>query len=268
MTATFHLLFVAMFIPTGCAAPRKVEVPTGPHFKVLTFNVNWGVPRSKQTIDAIRKADADIVCLQESNRQWERLMRWHLARQYPFQEYRQSKGRLGGGLAFLSKRKGVLRAYARSKTGWFDGWVMEFPTTVGPVQVLNVHLQPQVDENDQYSLDGFLSANRRHEKEIKRFHFQFDSDKNAPPLIVAGDFNEGESGGAVTYLAKQGFTNALPEFDCRTRTWAWDFGLITWRMRLDHLMYQRLHCFEAKVIKAGGSDHLPVLAVFGRSKKN
>jgi len=267
LTVFAHWLIAVLVLVSGCSSTRPAEKPTGPHLKVLTYNVNWGVPGADHTLAAIRRADADIVCLQETNRQWARYFRARLGRQYPFQEYRQSVGRAGGGMAFLSKRKGQLRAYVRSKTGWFDAWVMDYPTDIGPVQILNVHLQPQVDDDGRFGLGGLLKSNAKHEKAMGKFYFQFKVGKNAPPMIVVGDFNEGESGGAVKYLAKQGLTNALPEFDGRSPTWWWDFGWITWRMRLDHVMYKGLHCYEARVIKAGGSDHYPVVAVFGKVKE-
>lgn len=259
-----RLLIVVLLLPVGCVATRSPENSDGPHFKVLTYNVNWGVPGAADTINAIRNADADIVCLQETNGQWERLFRQHLATQYPHQVYRESVGRMGGGLAFLSKRQGKTLAYVPSNTGWFDGWIMTLPTDVGDVQVLNVHLQPQVDDDGKFSLSGLLSSDARHEKEIQRFHAAIDSGANALPLMVVGDFNEGESGAALKFLQCEGFTNALPEFDRCTPTWAWNFGLITWRMRLDHVVYDGLHCYEAKVLKVGASDYLPVLAVFGK----
>ena len=58
--------------------------------------------------------------------------------------------------------------------------------------------------------------------------------------------------------------NALGEFDKDTPTWQCQTTLATIRRRLDHLMYSpALHCFSARVINARGSDHKPVIAVFG-----
>lgn len=265
MKVIVRLFTAALFFCAGCTAPRSPEKPAGRHFKILTYNVNWGVPGANDTIQAIRQADADIVCLQETNHHWERLLQHELADQYPHQVYRESVGRMGGGLAFLSKKKGETIAYVRSVTGWFDGWAMRFPTQVGHVQVLNVHLQPQVEDDGQFTLHSLHRSDAIHIKEIQRFHAPLESGERAAPVIVAGDFNEGESGGGVRLLESKGFTNALPEFDRCTPTWAWDFGLVTWRLRLDHVMYERLYCFEAKVIKGGVSDHQPVLAVFGKA---
>jgi hypothetical protein len=82
------------------------------------------------------------VCLQETTPEWERFLTRDLGAEYSFAKFRESKGRMGGGLAFLSKVPARDVAYIPSETGWFDGWIVEFATAAGPVQVLNVHLRP------------------------------------------------------------------------------------------------------------------------------
>ena len=84
------------------------------------------------------------------------------------------------------------------------------------------------------------------------------------PTLVAGDFNESEYGGAVAAIRKRGFRSALPEFSDDT-TWSWPTSLGKVSRRFDHIVYgQGLEVLSAEVVKAGHSDHLPVMAVFER----
>ena len=51
-------------------------------FTVATYNINYGNVDLKKIARIIRKADADLVCLQETNRQSEKHLRRALRRKY------------------------------------------------------------------------------------------------------------------------------------------------------------------------------------------
>ena len=249
-------------LAAGCESVRPVVVPDGPHFSVLTYNVNWGAPRADLAVAAIREADADIVCLQETTREWADYLRAELSSHYRAMEFRQSEHRVAGGLGFLSKRRGSEVAYIPSDTTWFDGWIMAFDTPVGPVQVLNVHLQPPVNERGRFGASGYFNTGDEREREIGRF---YQRRRDQVPLLVAGDFNETERGPVLAWLESHGLRNALSQFDRSTPTWRWYWGPIKLRRRLDHVVYSaELYCYGAEVLTGGASDHLPVLAVFGK----
>jgi endonuclease/exonuclease/phosphatase family metal-dependent hydrolase len=252
------LLACVLFF-TGCAARRTATLPTGPSFRVLTYNINWGAPRPDLAAEIIRRSQADIVCLQETTPEWERVLRPMLAGDYPHQTYRSSQGRMGGGLAFLSKAPATEVAYVPSDTGWFDGWIASFQTAVGPVQVLNVHLRPPISDGGSWA-SGYFTTGDDRVREIERFYAQR---RPGLPTLVAGDFNEGERGNAIAWLERRGLVNALPQFDRNTPTWEWHMSVLTLRRRLDHIVYSpELQCHSAGVVRAGASDHFPVQAVF------
>jgi endonuclease/exonuclease/phosphatase (EEP) superfamily protein YafD len=103
---------------------------------------------------------------------------------------------------------------------------------------------------------------KKHVEEIRHF---YPSDEKEKPVLVLGDFNENRQGDAVKWLQERGYKNALPEFDTTTPTWSGKIRDMKLKLKaqVDHILYTtRLHCCEAKVIKKGGSDHNPVLAVF------
>src|SRR4051812_37475369 len=123
------LLSTALFL-TGCHSTRRAEIAPTPHFSIITYNVNWGGSGADEAAQILRQSGAEIVCLQETSPQWEQFLRVELSHEYPFAEFRNSKGRMGGGLAFLSKIPGREVAYVPSDTGWFDGWIVEFQTSL------------------------------------------------------------------------------------------------------------------------------------------
>jgi len=250
----------ALALACGCVSTRKPEKPVGPHFRVLTYNVNFGGPRPDLAVRAIRVADADIVCLQETTPAWERYLVNRLKQTYPHAAFRHFGG--AGGQAILSRFPVKELAYVLPTAGWFPGWIVEARTPLGPVQILNVHLRPAVSDTGTLSVGAYYSTKATRLDEIRWFYGVLKPDR---PHIVLGDFNEGGSGRAVSWLRAQGMKNALQEFDRSTETWRWRTSVGTVRGRLDHILHApRLHCFSARVVKGGASDHLPVVAVFGR----
>ena len=251
------LLFASIFI--GCRSVRQPEPVQQSSFKVLSYNVNWGGVGADQVAQIIRNSDAEIVCLQETTPEWERFLKREVGAGYSFTKFRESKGRMGGGLAFLSKVPAREVAYIPSETGWFDGWIVEFATAAGPVQVLNVHLRPPVSDRGGWA-SGYFNTRDDRVAEMERFYKQA---KPNAPLIVAGDFNDSENGAVVDWLEERGLTNALPQFDRSTPTWRWKYRGVSLKRRMDHIMYSpELYCGGAKVTEAGPSDHFPVLAWF------
>jgi endonuclease/exonuclease/phosphatase family metal-dependent hydrolase len=228
---------------------------------VLTFNVNWGGAHMDLAAQAIRNSGAEIVCLQETTPEWEAYLTRSLKAEYPFMEFRHSATRMGGGLAVLAKGPAQEVAYVPSETGWFDGWIVEFKTAVGPVQVVNVHLRPPISDRGSW-VSGYLTTGADRESEIERF---FAARKQGLPTLVMGDFNDGENSPSVRWLESQGLANALPQFDRSTPTWNWRYRGVTLKRRLDHILYTPdLHCSAARVLRSAASDHWPVEAVFSR----
>ena len=251
-------LAALLVLVCGCSTTRVAQTPTGPHVRMLTYNVNWGGYRPDLAIEAIRSSDADIVCLQETTPQWEQYLRQSLP-EYRFAQFRNSELRMGGGLAFLAKVPTQEIAYIPSDTGWFDGWVVKFHTAIGPIQVLNVHLRPPVSDSGSW-VSGYFTTRDDREQELERFYRERETQT---PLLVMGDFNDHESSRVAQWLKSRGLTNALPQFDRYSPTWKWKTSLLTLKRRMDHIFYSpELDCTAARVIDSGASDHFPVEAIF------
>lgn len=261
--ASLAVLLASAAAACAGSAPRSPESPTGPHVKVLTFNVNYGGPAPGLALEAIAGEDADLVCLQETTPAWEAFLRPRLKDRYPHADFHHSGG--AGGLALFSKHPFRRNAVLPSAVGWFPTGVYTVETPAGPLQVFNVHLHPAVNEKGSFTPYAYLSsAPEARLRETREIHRHVDP---ALPVLWAGDFNEGDSGDSIGWLAERGLKDALPEFDATTKTWRWTTSVgITVKHRLDHLLYSPgLRCLEARVLQKGASDHYPVVAVFERA---
>lgn len=251
----------------GCTTARLAETPAPgtPTFTVMTYNTARGHGDTQRTLDAINTLPADVVCVQEVGDDWARVLQAHRASHLAHIETRTNGTRFGDGMAVLSRYPVQSVADIASDTGWFDAWLVVCDTPAGPVQLLNVHLRPPVSDSGSW-VSGYLTTGDDRRAEIERFCAHLSPDL---PAIVLGDFNEGDDGDALRWLADQGYTDALREFDRDTHTWAWRTSVTELRRRLDHVAYDaRLRCYRAWVERAGGSDHFPVLATFGAAAKN
>jgi len=243
----------------GCSSPRQPRLPEPgePTLKVLSYNLNFGMAGDAETIDVIRDADADLVVLQETTPEWELALSDELGARYPHRLFRHCCR--AGGLAVLSKLPLSERDYVLSKAGWFPAWRLIVDSPLGPVQLLNVHLRPQVSDSGSV-VSGYFSTPPIRAQEIKEYHATLES---GLPTLVAGDFNENESGRAVTYLRQRGFRSVVPEFAPGADTWRWHTSFGTVHAELDHIAYDaRLEPLNAAVIVGGRSDHYPLIASF------
>jgi endonuclease/exonuclease/phosphatase (EEP) superfamily protein YafD len=247
----------------ACAHPaRQARAPAEgePTLKVMTYNVNFGLPGEPTAVEAIRHAAADLVLLQETTPLWEAMLRQELRRQYPHMAFRHCCG--AGGLGILSKRPFKELDYLPPpEGGWFPAWRVLLSTALGPVQVLNVHLRPPLSETGG-GVSGHPRPGGVRQRQIASEWAHLDP---ALPTLVAGDFNESSSGSAVGFLRSKGLTSVLPEFDQGRATWRWPTSVGTIHLELDHIFHDpRLEPIDARALEEGQSDHLPVVATFTR----
>ena len=226
---------------------------------VMTYNLNFGMAGDEETIDVIRKANADVVFLQETNEQWERALVRELGAIYPHRRFHGPDGIVAGGVGLLSKHAFNERSkdLVPSPNGWFPGWRVVIDSPLGAMQVLDVHLRPPLTDKGAF-LSGYFSTKPLRRAEIETYAKTLDP---ALPTLVVGDFNEDEGGSAVAFLEERGMKSALPAFEPSQRTWHWQTSLGEVGTRLDHVVYDEKSfvALDAHVIEAGRSDHFPVV---------
>lgn len=226
---------------------------------LLTYNVNFG--RTNQlAVAIIDTLDADIVCLQETTPDWEKLIRENLSDKYSHIMFKHCCR--AGGLAVLSKFPVKTDTYISNEVGWFPGWLLLFETPLGEIQVLNLHLKPGINDKGKAGFLAleFFKAQKLHIKELTLFMKHL---KPGTPTLLLGDLNENDNSKAIKWLRKKmGYTDALRLFDKHSRTWEW--GIL--RGRYDHILFDNsLKCTFAKVYHQGVSDHFPVVGSFQKN---
>ena len=253
----FRIAVVLAAAAGGCASVRPAAPPIGAHFSVMSYNVNWGMPRADLAVRAIEAADPDVVCLQETTPEWQRVLTATLGRRYPHRAFRHYGG--AGGMAVLSKLPFETRAYVKPQAGWFPAWIVTVRTPLGPVQICALHLRPSLSDRGSVTPSAYFDTKAIRCREVQAAWEHLDP---AVHSVVLGDFNEDDHGRAVTWLTDKGLTDAVAQFDTRRNTWRWRWGLITLRDRLDHILHSPgLHAASARIIQHGASDHYPVMAV-------
>lgn len=256
------LLLVVLVV--GCASlPEPDMAPAELALRVVTYNINWGGPNPKQVARFLLEADADLICLQETHREWEAFLKSHLSESYPYSSFHSSGG--AGGIAFMSKHRLSNVRLLEADAGWFPALIADAKTDLGLVQILNVHLRPPLDDDASVTVSAYSESSDIHHRELAFFLQSADLDA---PLIIAGDFNENERRKAIKGLLNDGFTDALSLYDARSKTWSWRLlpGL-TLKNRYDHILFNKhFHCTGAKVVDVRASDHRPVMAVLVNNK--
>lgn len=226
-----------------------------PPFTVMSYNVYYGRPGDAATIEAIRSGDADVVCLQETNDRWERALRKAFGDEYPHMTFREH-GR-AGGLAVLSRFPVEAEELVEHPSGRFPAMRHVIHAPGGKVQVLNVHLLPN-RRSDGSWVRGYLEATERRAREIAHFAAALVPDV---PTIIVGDFNEPAFGKAIAWLEARGYATVLGRFQPGQHTWRWPSMDGEYRFELDHVVHgPGVEVVSARVIDAGRSDHLPVVA--------
>jgi endonuclease/exonuclease/phosphatase family metal-dependent hydrolase len=257
---------VAVAVLVGCNDTTHVYPPwSGPkaddQLRVMTYNVNFGLPGDVSSMDAVDKANADIVFLQETNREWQRALVARFGAEYPHQRFTPPERWLAGGMGLLSQYPVVSLQHLDSHGGMFFAWRVVLDTKLGRIQVLNVHLRPPVTDGGSYAVGYFTTSGNRLE-EIENHYAALDPKL---PTIVVGDFNEEGDGRALQFLVDHGFADAVAEFNGTKPTWSWPVGGMTLRFQRDHMMHDAtLIPTRAVIVEAGRSDHKPVWADFTR----
>lgn len=251
---------------------------------ILTYNVEWTTSvhqeskRSQKILQAIRESQADIICLQETNQEWETLLRQKLLtddNQYPYVCFHHSTTKQrAGGSAILSKfpiiNRDILDTTETIQGSVFCQLVAKIEYDVGQtVTIANLHLRPPLN------LDGTATlGTARQTNPIRRAELQYIVRQQETLDFLVGDFNQ-EGSISMDALSNNCYANAVDEFvPYWKETHQWPFPLTKWLTmykRLDHIFYQpnEWKCVECGVItgyETGASDHQPVLARFTTTK--
>jgi endonuclease/exonuclease/phosphatase (EEP) superfamily protein YafD len=258
---------IALLLMIDCLI---ASMASGESLRIATYNVNWGNRRGDQVLDAIREADADVICFQETTVQAEAFLRDRLADTYPHFHAAGHRGRYAAErFAFAAKRELSDVSYTPPDAGLFGFYSARLPFDGQTIHIVNVHLTPFVIARGSGLRDAMaaLSATEKtHAAEIATIVAAIDSSR---PTIVLGDFNSTSQLHAPQQLKDLGLTDAyasVHDDPDRQATWHWPTRLLTIALRIDYIFHTRhFVTTESSIIRRKGSDHSLVVAELRRS---
>lgn len=253
-------LLLTSLLLAGCAArPAPAAPRSTATLTVASYNLNYGLAGDAATLAALRATDADVLVLQEVSDAWAATLDRALRDRWPHRCVARSDWPAGGGSI---RSRFPLEGCARSPSpsGWFPALAATVRSPVGAVRVVNVHLRPARGGVAVLADLGALPAVHRDEIRTHLGRLTVEGQ----PMILAGDFNEGDGEGAVGELAARGWASAVARHAPEATTWRWPAVAMPIEKRLDHVLYTpgALDCFAAEVRRGGRSDHQPVVARF------
>ncbi|MGA7614317.1 MAG: endonuclease/exonuclease/phosphatase family protein [Thermoanaerobaculia bacterium] len=255
-------LAVAIFLATGSSS----HPPASP-LRVMTYNIHagkdaGGVDNLARVADVIAKSDAEIVLLQEVDRntarsgnvdqaaELERLTGFHAA-------FGKSLDYQGGeyGIAILSHWP-ITRATtvhlpveptqtrAGESTEPRVALVIETKTPLGALTVVDTHLDASRD--DRYRL-----------QEVREL-VSLVGEQKSSDILVGGDFNSTPTSRIHEVMIGSGLRDAWSE--CASAGEGATYPADTPRERIDYLyLGDAFHCAAATVLETRASDHRPLL---------
>ena len=259
MKNPFLLLLITAFL-SGCnSLPPANLLPEGRSLRIVTYNINYGGNNPENVADYLKTSGADIIYLQETHKKWEDYLKKHLSKEYPYSSFHASGG--AGGIAFMSKYPLKNIRAIGAKAGWFPALIADVDTPIGNTQVLNVHPRPPLNDRGSVSIPAYVQSPYIHRRKLYSFLQEADLSR---PMIIAGDFNEGDSRKGIKWLVQNGFTDALPLYDKHSKTWGWQvMPYMSISNRYDHIVFSKhFYCTGARVTYIDANDHYPVIAAF------
>ena len=236
-------------------------------FTVATYNIYYRNRNLKAVAAAIRKSKADLVVLQETNRESRKYLRAELGRSYPHMYFRLAKHTNGFGfLSTVALRK--LR-FLPPRHGLAGSWIGEVTLGGRAVEVANVHLisyLPRAAKDLKDLLTCLWRTGGIQQREISRLHEVLSREM---PVMVVGDFNNTADLGGPAYLKACGFIDSLASVandPAKHATWHSRHRDVHWRFRLDYIFHTAaIKTHSSRVIPAAGSDHYLVVSTLGWS---
>jgi len=244
-------------------APPPRERDISREFTVATFNMNWGNVDLADTVRVLAGAEADAICMQETNPESERAIREGLSRVYPHMHFTKNV-RYSSGFAVLSRTPLSNVRFLEPEFGFFGTLFADIALGGRRVRVASVHLEPVVPRDGEDAgeiLALFFKVEGLHLKEIARIAAELPA---GVPSIVAGDLNSASFGSAPRFLKNRGFVDSFaavtPKPDAHT-TWHWNHRGTDLRFRIDYVFHSpEMRTLGSRIVEAPSSDHKLVVS--------
>ena len=247
------------------ASELLVAVACANSIRVATYNLNWGNRRGDQVLDAIKTANPDLICFQETTRQSERFLQTQLQDKYPhFHAIGHQDQFAAERFAFASRFELTNLKFHPPTDGLFGFCTIRFQLDEKTVHVVNVHLEPfRINRNDGFrkTMAALSVTEEVHQREIERILKSIDRQN---PTIIVGDFISISKFVAPTRLRTAGLTDAFASIHADADshpTWKWPTRPLPLAMRVDYIFHtDHFKATAAQVVRRLGSDHALLVA--------
>lgn len=232
---------------------------------VATFNINFGNVDMSSIASAIARIDADLVFLQETNKQSQHHLEKSLGDQYPHTHFSDSSRRwAAGGFGFLSKLPLEAPRFVPAKHGLFGTFIADLKLGERVVRLINLHLSPIRVGRARNLAEVFSALRTMEEVHAKEGALIVDELITGQPTIIAGDLNSISTQVAPSLLRKDGFVDAIAETmksPDEHRTWEWPIAGQDIGFRIDYIFHSP-HFLpkSSEIVHCQASDHEAVVA--------
>lgn len=228
--------------------------------RIATCNVHFSNQQFDKTVAAILRARADVVCLQETTPQLERLLQTKLKDRFPEFHATGHQGKIPAErFALLSTTPFRNVEFVPPRDGLFGFYQADVKAGDTDVRVVAVHLSPFLPPRNGGVLEGMAAlaeTEGTHAREIATVLARIDAQK---PAVIAGDFNSLSTSKAPQTLRAAGFVDAAAAVHDQAEqltTWRFTTPRMQWRLRIDFVFHSRHFTAQsADVISVPGSDH-------------
>lgn len=236
----------------GDFAPARASLfPTGDLTRIRVFSANLYADNATPAgiLEEIRRADADLLLLQEYSPAWhDRLQAADIGATYPHHLVEARTDSFGTAI------------YSKKKLEQTDVWQIEgvpiaratIRIAARPVRVVNWHPLPPL--NFEY---------------VRTWRTQYDAllreiDREEAPVLICGDFNATQHARPYRELLERGFHTAHGDGG-RGYAVTYPNGM-SWTppIRIDHAVFSpELFCHSIREGEGAGSDHKPLIFEIG-----
>lgn len=253
-TGAFAVVFL-FGLPPVCA---------GETFRIATFNINYGNVNLNDIVRTIRKANADVICLQETTNAFRNDSETRLKREFlkthPYIYFVGHNGRYAAErFGFVSKYPLADKRFVPPVHGLFGTCFATVILPDGNVRLANVHLSPfQVarGSNAVRAFKAISAVESRHKLEIEAIARNVNA---KVPTIVCGDFNSLSTFVAPRTLSGLGLQDSfasVTETADSHPTWRWPIKGMPVQFRIDYIFHSsHFETAKSEVLPTVGSDH-------------
>ena len=237
-------------------------------FNIATYNINYGNPDLARVVASIEQSDADIVYLQEVNKESAKHLKEHLTDDYPYMAF--YPGKWATGFAFLSKAPLEGVRYLPPRHGPFGAYVATVTIKNMTLRLLNVHLTPNLPKRGEGLFAFMQRALIQEGNRIAELEAWLAEEPATDEVVrvVAGDFNSMRGLGLLSHIEKGGFEDTFSRVTPDPEdhpSWHWRYGGHALRLRIDHILVEanELLPTNARVlVDEHASDHFLVVVSF------